>query len=99
MKRKYLELKKEDYSKVLRRGICRVVFEKVNNELREMYCTLDTTIIPKTTKEITEEALDTPKRRSNDNVVAVYDVQNEAWRSFRVNTVILFNSIKPSNPT
>jgi AAA+ ATPase superfamily predicted ATPase len=93
MRKKYLELTKEDYIKALKHGISRVVFEKVNGDIREMFATLDESLIPKTEKELAEEKLDLPKRKSNDNVVSVFDMQAQSWRAFRILNVIGFNKL------
>lgn len=59
-----------------------VVFTKTDGTERTMKCTLDPSILPK--QEIKEGA--TPKKQ-NDSVLAVYDIEVQGWRSFRLKSV------------
>ena len=75
----------------LRAGTCRVVFEKLNGELRDMTCTLKQDEIPghhqpKTTIDEEEGMLKTI------TAVKVFDVNADGWRSFRVENVREFYS-------
>lgn len=70
----------------LRQKTCRVIFKKVNGEERDMQCTLQESILP--TREISEK----PKK-ANDSILAVFDVNKEAYRSFRVENVISFTCV------
>lgn len=64
--------------------ICRVVFTKKNGEERDMKCTRNMTIIPESqTPKGVETAV-------NTEVIKVYDVLAEGWRSFRVESVTNF---------
>ena len=68
----------------LRQRECRVIFTKVNGEERDMVCTLNTDMIPE------EHA---PKGPAEYDVVVIraFDVNKQAWRSFRVENVISFS--------
>lgn len=75
----------------LRAGTCRVVFEKLNGEMRDMTCTLKQDEIPghhqpKTTIDEAEGMLKTI------TAVKVFDVNADGWRSFRVENVREFYS-------
>jgi hypothetical protein len=73
----------------LRSGICEVEFTKVNGETRVMKCTLDPNIIPAATKE---DPLSQKKVRAvNEEVLPVWDINKEQWRSFRIENVTRFN--------
>jgi hypothetical protein len=66
----------------LRMGPMAIVFTKKDGSEREMNCTLaEAVIVPheKTTDRVKEENLDT---------LAVWDLDKEAWRSFRLDSVI-----------
>ena len=66
---------------------CRVIFTKVNGEERNMVCTLKEDVIPKATKDpITQKKV----RDLNEEVLAVWDVNKEGWRSFRISNVVSF---------
>ena len=63
---------------------CKVIFRKVDGTERTMICTLNEGAI---------DNGDVAKREvksRNDNVIAVWDVENKGWRSFRVDSVISF---------
>ena len=82
---------KENWSKVqlkqiLENGIHTVVFTKLDGEIRELYCTLDSELMPVVEKQLlTEES--TPKKQ-NDNVLSVWDLDNKGWRAFRLDSII-----------
>jgi len=66
---------------------CRVIFTKVNGEERNMVCTLREDIIPSASKDpITQKKV----RDISEEVLAVWDVKAEGWRSFRVANVVSF---------
>lgn len=62
-----------------------ILFEKVNGDTRMMKCTLCPSRIP-------PEAMATASRDEsqayNEHILAVWDLEKEAWRSFRVKSVI-----------
>ena len=70
---------------------CRVVFKKVNGDERDMQCTLREDIIPAATKDepITQKKV----RNINEEVLPVYDINAEGWRSFRVENVDSFDCV------
>jgi hypothetical protein len=71
--------------KELHEGICVVVFEKVDGTERTMKCTLLEERIP-TAKR--------PKDKSaaefSEEVIRVYDVEKDGWRSFKISSVKSF---------
>ena len=76
-------LDKDEIMLNLREGKCIVTFEKVNGELRKMLCTLDSTLIPMEETEVGEKRT----KVANPDVVPVYDLESNGWRSFRWNSV------------
>jgi hypothetical protein len=62
-----------------------VTFTKVNGDTRIMNCTLNEDLIPvKLDKSVYE-----PKNKAdNPNTIAVYDLDKNAWRSFRIENII-----------
>jgi len=78
----------------LQSNICKVTFTKTNGELREMVCTLrDDIVVPHEKK--TERV-----KEVNESVMAVWDCEKNAWRSFRVDSIIevFVNSEKDNAP-
>ena len=68
---------------LLHTNVVEVVFTKVNGEKRVMKCTLQESFLP-------EQKGDT-ERKKNENVLAVYDIDSNDWRSFRFDSVISYN--------
>ena len=62
-------------------GVITVRFTKVNGDERTMKCTLLTEYLPNQTD------IEDTTTRINDNVLAVWDVEANGWRSFRVDSV------------
>ena len=65
----------------LRDEILEVTFTKVNGDKRVMNCTLMEGILPSNT---TENKTD---KKVNEDILSVWDVDANGWRSFRMNTV------------
>ena len=74
-----------NYLNQLQNHICEVVFTKVNGEERTLKGTLKSDMIP--------EVKGTGSSSINEEVVKVYDLENDGWRSFKVNSVIGFTII------
>lgn len=68
----------------LKEGLVTVTFNKKDGEQRIMECTLSSEIIP--TKPVVE-GKETKVKKENPNVVSVYDVNAEGWRSFILKNV------------
>ena len=74
----------------LHNGVVVVSFTKANGELREMRCTLRADMIPQTPVVEGKE----PKKENQD-VQAAWDIEKQAWRSFRLDSVntIIFEAV------
>jgi|2_EtaG_2_1085320.scaffolds.fasta_scaffold29273_3 hypothetical protein len=72
----------------LQNGICEVFFKKVEDgSVRQMLCTLNADKVP-----IFEgKRIETAGMSQNPSVIAVWDIEKSAWRSFRVQSVLMFN--------
>lgn len=73
---------RETVHKILAEGVAVVDFEKVDGTTRQMKCTLKNGFIPedklpKGTGSVTE----------NTEVMRVFDIEKQEWRSFRVASV------------
>jgi len=75
------KLNRETVLSILRKSVCEVVFIKKNGEFRKMKCTLNSDLLPDYDKE---KAVN---REVNESVVAVWDLEKEAWRSFRLSSL------------
>ena len=68
-------------------------FKKRNNAIRQMICTLDPKQLP--LKEMAQSLAVAPPQNqtpAQQGVLAVWDVEKMAWRSFRVNSIIFFRT-------
>lgn len=74
-------MNKEEIVQLLESNVAKITFIKLNGEHREMLCTLIRDKIP-------EDKLPKGEKSTNDAVVAVYDLEKEAWRSFRLDSLI-----------
>lgn len=66
---------------LLRDNVMEISFTKVNGEQRTMRCTLKTALLPEPPKE---GPMTHPKP---ENVLPVWDIDKNGWRSFRVDSV------------
>lgn len=72
----------DELKEMLHRGVYHVTFTKVDGTERQMRCTLMEEYLPKV------EYNNNPHRAENDASVAVWDLDKDAWRSFRVDSLI-----------
>lgn len=70
---------KEDLSVKLKEAIAVVTFENVDRNIRVMKCTLLAEHLP------IHEGFS--KKPINENVMTVWDLDNNAWRSFRIDSI------------
>ena len=75
---------KVEMKQALVKGVCTVVFQKLNGEDRTMKCTLDPKVLP--TPVATDEEVNR-NRAINEEVQVVWDVDSNGWRSFRIDSV------------
>jgi hypothetical protein len=72
--------------KDLKENVCEIFFTKVNGEKRAMRCSLREDLLPASYLQ-TEEAKVSDFHKTNPDVLAVWDLQNNGWRSFRIDSV------------
>lgn len=68
-------------------SVCDVTFTKKDGSKREMKCTLSNRIIPEDNRAKHTEG---EVKKVNETVLAVYDLEADGWRSFRVESVTDF---------
>lgn len=69
----------EQIKEQMRSGVVLVTFKKVDGSLRTMECTLAEYLLPPTAGA---------GKAHNEDVVIVFDIEKESWRSFRKDSVI-----------
>lgn len=72
---------KYELKETLKNGVYTIVFEKVDGTIREMRCTLQSEYLP---QMLTEE---TRLSQGNPEVLAVWDLDNNGWRSMRLDGI------------
>ena len=70
---------KNELSEMLRVGKLQVSFVKKDGSGRVMNCTLLEKYLPTNDKETT--------KKENDSVLSVWDIDNNGWRSFRLDSI------------
>ena len=68
---------------IMKDKVVELTFIKKDGTERVMYCTLKEDLLP-----VTEVKEETKERKVNEDVLAVYDVDAEGWRSFRWDSLI-----------
>lgn len=84
-----MDYNQEQVTTALQEGIVEVKFVKVNGEERTMLATLDEGLIPIDQLPSSEAVVES--RMPNPDVRTVYDVEKDAWRSFRWDSLISWN--------
>ena len=74
---------------VLQKGVAQITFTKVDGTERLMKCTLKEDIIPTPPADVASKS--TVKRHEAQNVISVWDVEKEGWRSFRWDSIKAFS--------
>jgi hypothetical protein len=77
--------------RLLSSNAVKVTFTKVDGTVREMWCTRDPSLIPEQAQNQTPASA-VAERKVNESVVAVWDMDNEGWRSFRKDSVTSFDA-------
>jgi thymidylate synthase len=70
--------------------MCRVIFTKVkDNTTRVLLCTLNPNYLPKKYTQSIEEVL---KPKVDEDILAVWDIKEGKWKSFRISKVVSFTT-------
>jgi WYL_2, Sm-like SH3 beta-barrel fold len=81
---------KEDLIKLLKEKVVTVKFKKKDDSIRKMVCTLSEDYLPD--PEDVVEGQEKKKKKENPNTLPVWDLEKLAWRSFRVDSVVEYES-------
>ena len=83
---------RDEIKDILSKNVATVTFTKNDGTTRDMICTLREDMLP----VVTEQAEKIP-RKSNPDVLPVWDIEKNAWRSFRIDTVEFIKIDKENN--
>lgn len=78
-----IDITRDEMIEMLRTNLCDVSFTKVNGEIRNMKCTLIENHIPESQKP----SLTSKNVEYSKEVIRVFDIEKQEWRSFKVNSV------------
>lgn len=78
----------EDYKKVLKESVANVVFTKADGSTRTMRCSLRPEDLP----PVESGKVDGSTRKQSTEVVSVWDLDAQGWRSFRIDSVKNFDT-------
>jgi hypothetical protein len=85
---------KEELAKQLKETTCEVVFTKTDGSERVMKCSLQSDVlkpyldeIEKRNKQLLMEGKEIKQKPENPNLIAVIDVENNGWRSIKLDTI------------
>ena len=83
---------------LLRQGVCKVTFTKVNGELRTMPCTIDPRIVPLSPDpKVLAEGETARVKKSNPDNMSVWCTDKNEWRSFKLANVTEIVNIQYEN--
>jgi hypothetical protein len=79
----------DEIKTALAEGVCNVTFTKLDGNLRIMRCTLKQDLIPadKFPRDRTQDSLKNENRKPRTDFIAVWDLDKNDWRSFRMDRV------------
>jgi len=85
-----MPITKDELKNLLKNTVLTVNFKKKDDTKRKMICTLNEEYLP----EVAESTPDQPKRTKSESpdAIAVWDLEKQAWRSFRVDSIIDFQT-------
>ncbi len=79
-----MNITKNTLQRLLKREVLEINFHKKDGSNRSMICSLKNEFLPKI-----EEKKETEKsKKENPNTIAVWDIEKEAFRSFRIESLI-----------
>jgi hypothetical protein len=79
---------KDDLKKLLKEKVLTVKFKKKDDSIRKMVCTLSNEYLPDNENKEIEKKI----KAENPNVLPVWDLEKLAWRSFRVDSVVEYET-------
>jgi hypothetical protein len=83
-----LEWQANHLREILKQNVVNLVFIKKDGSERKMRCTLLEQFLPQQTD--LEEAIERNSKKNNE-VISVWDLEAEGWRSFRVDSILTYN--------
>jgi hypothetical protein len=86
-----MEITKEELKQLLTENTLSVLFKKADGTQRAMLCTLNPDYLPVIEKKEGDEVKKT--KTPSDTNIAVWDLEKNSWRSFRIDSIINYSII------
>lgn len=83
-------IEKNELVKLLKEKVVTIKFKKKDESLRKMICTLSEDYLP--ALEDTSENIEKRSKKDNPDVLPVWDLEKHAWRSFRVDSIVEYET-------
>jgi len=80
-------MNKHELKQTLENGVVTVVFTKVDGSERTLKCTLLPEYMPSGVAPGQQLLTEGSPRVENPNTISVWDIENNGWRSFRLDSV------------
>ena len=80
---------KQKLKDLLKQNIVSISFKKIDGTDRKMLCSLKEDILP-----VIESKELTKKKAENENILPVWDIEKNAFRSFRIDSLTDYSIIK-----
>ena len=80
---------KQNLKEVFSKNVVNITFKKVDGSERVMKCTLDPKFL-----SVQETKSTSKKKVENDNVLPVWNLEEQAFRSFRVDSLISYETVE-----
>ena len=81
---------KDELVKLLKEKVITVKFKKKDDSIRKMICTLSEEYLPEPENII--EGQEKRTKKDNPNTIPVWDLEKLGWRSFRVDSVVEYET-------
>lgn len=81
---------KNELKDLLKKTVVTVNFKKKDDTLRKMICTLNEDYLPEVTNAGDQESKKTKKE--SPDAIAVWDLEKHSWRSFRIDSIINYET-------
>jgi hypothetical protein len=84
-----MEITKEELKNLLTENTLSVLFKKADGSQRAMLCTLNPDYLPAVDKKEGDEVK--KAKTPSDTNIAVWDLEKNSWRSFRIDSIISYS--------
>ena len=81
---------KDELVNLLKEKVVTIKFKKKDDSIRRMVCTLSEDYLPEPEEVV--EGQEKKTKKENPNTIPVWDLEKLGWRSFRVDSIVEYES-------